>query len=102
MQIIKVISSQIEDEIKGVKEYAQLALKYKEEHPELADTYHKLGEDEMGHVNKLHDAVAALIKEYRAKNGEPPANMLAVYEYLHGRHIEAAAEARSILDMYNR
>lgn len=102
MQIIKTLSTQIEDEIHGAKEYAQLAMANKEEHPELADTYHKIGEDEMGHVNRLHDAVTLLIRQYRDKNGEPPAAMLAVYNYLHERHIEAASEARSVLDMYKR
>lgn len=102
MQIIKTLSTQIEEEIRDAKSYGLQAKAYKGEYPELASTYYKLAEEEMEHVNKLHDAVTVLIRQYRDKNGEPPANMLAVYNYLHERHVESAAEARSVLDMYKR
>lgn len=102
MKIIQTLSSQIEEETRGVKEYAEMALANKDEHPDLANTYHRLAEEEMGHVNKLHDAVVSLIKDYRSKQGEPPAPMMAVYEYLHKRHIEAAAEAQTLLDMFKK
>lgn len=102
MQIIKTLSTQIEEEIRNAKSYGLQAKAFKGEYPELASTYYKLAEEEMEHVNKLHEAVAVLIRQYRDKNGEPPANMMAVYDYLHERHVESAAEARSVLDMYKR
>lgn len=102
MRIIQELSSQIEEEIEDAKNYAKHALTVKEGHPELGQTYQKLADSELDHVNRLHDAVTILIKEYRAKNGDPPANMMAVYEYLHGRHIEKVADVKAMLDMFKR
>lgn len=102
MQIIKTISAQIEAELHDAKDYVQLALKHKEGHPDLASTYYRLSEDEMNHVGKLHDAAVVLIEDYKAKKGAPPASMLAVYEYLHDRHIEAEAEVRSMMQMWKK
>ena len=35
----------------------------------------------------LHDAVTKVIKDYRSEKGEPPAPMMAIYNYEHGKHI---------------
>ena len=99
MVLIRKLSSMIEDEISGAEEYAKLALEYRDTRPELARLFHSLAETEMEHMNKLHKAVAEIIEEYRKENGEPPASMLAVYDYLHQRHIEEAAEVKRLLDM---
>jgi hypothetical protein len=48
----------------------------------------------------LHNDVVKIIKEYREKNGEPPASMLAVYEYLHNKHIDDFNEAKRYQDEY--
>lgn len=102
MQIIKEMSKQIEAEIHDADEYIHSALRLKDEHPDIAAMYYKLSEDELGHVSKLHDSVAGQIREYRNKHGEPPAAMLAVYNYLHDKHIEDAAAVKSAQDLYRR
>ena len=99
MVLIKKLSSMIEDEISGAEEYAKASLEYRDTRPELARLFHSLAETEMEHMNKLHKAVAEIIEEYRKENGEPPASMLAVYDYLHEKHIEEAAEVKRLLDM---
>ena len=43
---------------------------------------------ELGHMEKLHEVVTELISEYREKHGEPPAGMMALYEYMHAQNIE--------------
>ena len=41
-----------------------------------------------------------MIEGYRKTHGEPPAAMMAVYEYVHKKHIERLEEARRYQEMY--
>jgi hypothetical protein len=38
----------------------------------------------------------ALIDAYKKEKGEPPAPMMAIYNYLHGRHISKAAAVKNL------
>ena len=100
MKIIQTLSDNIFDEISDAKKYAEAALMNKSDHQKLADLYYLLSTEEMGHMSRLHDAVAGIIEEYRRTSGEPPADMLAVYDYLHRKQIEAAAEVKTLQSMY--
>ena len=100
MKIIKILSDMIEDEIDGALDYARKACEWKIEQKKLAATMWDLAHEELSHVSRLHDDVVRIIDEYRQEKGKPPADMLAVYEYLHKRHIDEVADVRRYLDMY--
>ena len=100
MKVIKVLTDKIREEICDAKSYAELALEYKETYPDLARTFYNLSMQEMDHKTMLHNEATEIIKRYREKNGEPPADMMAVYEYLHKEHIEKALEVKTLQAMY--
>lgn len=100
MKLIEELSEMIEDEIDGAEEYAEKAVELKAEHRKLADTLYELATEEMGHINRLHTEVVRLIEEYRKTSGDPPIAMMAVYDYLHKRHMERVAEIKRYQDIY--
>ena len=99
MKLIQTLNDKIEEEIHDAQCYAKMALEWKDERKALADDLYQLSVEEMKHMSILHNNVVKIIDEQR-KKGEPPAAMLAVYEYLHQKHIEQAKEAKLLQSMY--
>ena len=100
MILIKYLEDAIEEEIEGVKGYAKKAVELKDEHPELAQVLYNISVQEDAHHAALHKEAVKVIEDYRRNHGEPPAAMMAVYEYVHQKHIDALAEARRYQDVY--
>ena len=100
MKIIKCLSQQIEDELADADKYIDLAVKWKSEEPDTADLFYELSLEEMGHMEKLHNEVEELIEEYRKENGEPPKDMMVLYEYLHEMHMKTATQIKVKQGMY--
>ena len=98
MRLIEKLNDKIADEIQDAKCYATMALEYKGQ--PFADTLYTISTEEMRHMNLIHNKVVKIIEDYRKKNGEPPKEMMAVYEYLHKKHIEAAAEVKTLHALY--
>lgn len=86
--IIKCITDKIKEEIHDADSYIDLAIKWKEEDPDTADLFSELSAEELGHMERLHDAVTELIQKYREENGEPPKIMQMIYDDLHKKQIE--------------
>ena len=90
MHIIKCLSEKIEDELEDACAYIDLALKWKQEEPDTAELFYELSLAEMEHMDKLHQEVVELIEEYRKEHGDPPKEMMTLYDYLHEKHIGKA------------
>lgn len=100
MKLIKYLEDAIEEEIEGVKGYAKKAVELKDEHPNLAQVLYNISVQEDAHHAALHKESVKVIEDYRRNHGEPPAAMMAVYEYVHQKHIDALADARRYQDVY--
>ena len=100
MKIIERLSNKIKEELHDACDYVKMAIELKDEYPELARTLYNISMQEMDHKNLLHNEVTEIIKKYRETNGEPPPDMLAVYDYLHKQQIDKALEVKTLQTMY--
>ena len=97
MKEIEKLNALIEEEIEGARCYARLGAEYKESRPEFSRKYVSIANQELEHMNMLHGMVVTLIDEYRVKEGEPPADMLAVYNYLHKKNVDKVTELKAYI-----
>ena len=102
MKIIKCLSEKIEDELIAAESYVKKAIEYKEEFPEISKVFYNISVTHMELIKNLHDQVVDLIAAYRKDNGEPPAPMMAIYDYMHERQINQAAGIKNLQDLYNK
>ena len=101
MQIIAKLVEMMQDEIEGAENYALCAIKYKSEYPKLAQRLNELAGVELQHLKILHGEVERLIEDYRSKDGEPPADMLAVYNFEHEKMIKEAAKVKTYISEFD-
>ena len=99
MKIIKEFAEQIEDELEGAAEYAELAAEYKGVDDSISSMYAEMAEQELKHVDRLHGKAVEIIKKHRQENGEPPEAMQAVWDWEHKKMINKAAGVRAAIDM---
>ena len=100
MKIIEYYTNKIKDEIKDAKNYAMKALEIRDTDPDQARALYDLSVEEMGHMNRLHGLIVDIIDNYRKTKGDPPAEMLARYNYLHKEAIEKAAKVKTLQGMF--
>ena len=100
MKIIQRLSEMIDEEINDAEKYIDCAENVRETYPKLSEAFYKLSLSEMEHMKTLYTEVADIIANYRKEHGEPPEGMLAVYNYLHGKSIDHAAEVKTKQAMY--
>lgn len=97
MKIIVKLVELIDEELSGAKKYIKMARREMTEHPHLANRFVDLADAEMEHVKALHEEATRIIEEYRQQVGEPPADMLAVYNFMHDKQIDKAAKIHQMI-----
>lgn len=100
MKLIRDMEELIEDEIHDIKKYAKMAAELKAEHPGLAQVLYTISTQEETHQAAIHTEIVKLIEDHRRTHGEPPAAMMAVYDYIHKRHVDSLADAKRYQDVY--
>ena len=102
MKIIKCMSEDIERTLDYAEECAKKAIMYKEDYPIASRAFYNKSTVLMDTIKLSHDAVVALIEGYRKDKGEPPAPMMAIYDYMHERHINKSAAIKALQEMYSK
>jgi hypothetical protein len=102
MKEIKKMAEEIREELEDAEKYAKEAAAHKGVDDQTATMYADLSQQELGHAERIHSRVTEIIKRHRTEHGEPPAPMLAVWEWEHGKMIEHEAKIRTMLDMIRR
>ena len=103
LKIIGEVCDFIEDELKGIEEYAEMAAHYKAEYKELADVFYGMATSEMGHMKNLHSWVVRLIdKEKKDGTRNVPQGMLDVWAWKHKKMIARFNEAEIKLQNYQK
>ena len=100
MKIIEKMSKMVGEELHDAKKYILCAMESKAEHPEVAELFASLSDEEMQHMDRLHKSVVKIITNSRQQNGEPPAAMLAVYNCLHEQWIKKADKVKAMQRKY--
>ena len=100
MKLIQVLCDNIDEEINDSIKYAKMAIEYHDDYPALAEAVYKIADEELKHMSVLHTQVVSIIDAYRKKNGEPPESMKMLYDIMHRKQIEHAAEAKAYMSMY--
>lgn len=100
MRIISKLSEMIEDEIDGAEEYIMSAYETRESYPSVSKLLYTLANEELGHVERIHNAVVGEINAYKSEHGDPPESMQTLYNYLHKRHIDKTAKVKAMVGSY--
>lgn len=101
MKSIKDMSCTIEDILESADKNIRLAVKYKEDDPDSSKVYYSKSVEELNSIKPFHDRVVTIIKNYRAEKGEPPAPMMAMYNYEHEKHLDKNASIRKLQELYS-
>lgn len=101
MKILKDLVAKMHDTLDEIEFYAREAYIIRATHKDLADTYAKVGEMHVDIYRHLHQRAVAIIEEER-KKGVPPAAMLEIWNYEHGKLVDEFADAKVMLDEYNK
>ena len=102
MIIIKCLSEDIEKTMDLAEENIKQAIMYKNDYPIAAKSFYVKSVTLMDSIKPQHEAVVGLIEEHKKLKGEPPAPMMAIYNYMHERHINKAAAIKNLQEMYTK
>ena len=103
MKVLKDLIEHAHDTMEEVWEYATEALTLRGSgHMELAETYLKIAKMHVEIYGHLHQRMVALIEEEKKKGVAVPASMQAIWDYEHEKLIEEFAEAKVLIDEFNK
>ena len=100
MKEIKELFNKIAEEIEGAECYAKQALRYHDIDRERANTYLDMSKQELNHVDRLHEMVKKVIRQYKESGQEIPKGMEEIYDWQHDSMISWVAKVRNLYEMF--
>ena len=101
MRLIEQLSDHIREEIEDAETYIREASDCREKNPETAEVYRTLAEEELKHMDLLHNAVTKVIDAWKRSSGqEVPPVMQARYDILHKIAIGDANKVKLMIQLY--
>ena len=100
MKDIKCLVEFIAEELEDAEKYAKKAMHYKESNRKLAETYSLLAEEELRHSELLHKEVVTMIEAHKATGKAAPPDMLAIWEWEHGKAVDHKTRIKTMLQMF--
>lgn len=99
MKKIQVLVDQIDEEIEGAKDYAEIYLDYKAKgNSNWASKYKSMAEDELRHAMYIHERAVEEITELN-KVYTPPVDMQEKWDVSHKKYVERVAWIKQMLAM---
>lgn len=102
MRSIAEIVSHIKEEVRDAEQYALDATKYKDSDMETAEVYASLADQELKHIDMLHNRATAMIRKARDGGVEVPAAMQAVWDFEHEAMVEDVTRVKMILEHFKK
>lgn len=100
MKYISVLLEQMDDELDGAHEYAQCALRSKDEDRELAEVYMSLARTELDHYQKLYNQMTRIMTNYRSEHGDMSYELQEFYDWQRTKTMNHMAEVKVLVDSY--
>lgn len=102
MKLISDLADSMADEVHDAKHRVKAAIEVKAEHPEIAKRHIEIAVQELAHADKDHTSAVELITAYRRDNGEPPADMLAIWNEKHEKYMDKYARVKTMIDTFSK
>ena len=102
MKLISDLVDTMMEEVHDAKHRIKKAYELKAEYPEIAKREYDIAVQELMHADKDHASAVELITAYRKSNGEPPADMLAIWNEKHEKYMDKYAKVKVMIDGYNK
>lgn len=102
MKIISDLVDSMMDEVHDAKHRIKKAYELKPEYLDIAKREYDIAVQELAHADKDHISAVELINAYRKDNGEPPADMLAVWNIKHEKYMDKYAKVKAMIDSFTK
>lgn len=100
MQVIKKMAKNMKKRLCLAECDIDLALKYKDEYPELAKNQYSLSVELINEFQMQHNHIVQIISNYKKTGNEIPEGMQFIYNYLHEEYIDWAAEIKAKQELF--